>query len=164
MYYPCHVNFTLGKWVCKKFSLWEIIRKCLKTFLWFDTSSPAVVLRVEKWEFTLLVSILCLCLWLHLNCVSQSLQVYQGSPSLIGRTLNRSGHCLVDLVHWSKWKFSNLNNVLKANHAIHLVNGSLHQQDLQVESNWKKILAGLEFLYISRSRFRAKKNPGAKKN
>ena len=85
---PCYVKQTLGKWVCKKFSLWEIIRKCLKTFLWFDTSSPAVVLRVHKWESPLSVSILYHCLWLHLNCVSQSLQVYQGSPSLIGRTLD----------------------------------------------------------------------------
>ena len=40
----------------------------------------------------------------------------------------------------SDQKFLNLNNVLKTNHAVPLVNGSLHQQELQGENNGKYIL------------------------
>ena len=38
-------SVTLGKWVWRKFNLWEIIRRCLSSFLWFEISSPEVVLK-----------------------------------------------------------------------------------------------------------------------
>ena len=38
-------SVTLGKWVWRKFNLCEIIRRCLSSFLWFEISSPEVVLK-----------------------------------------------------------------------------------------------------------------------